>query len=86
MLGADLAGGSAPTTLRRGTRWAERFTVVALDLGIKTNTPRNFAARGIRSHVLPSSATFEQIADLKPDGVFLSNGPGDPATADRWSR
>ena len=38
--------------------------------------------RGIRSHVLPSSATFEQIADLNPDGVFLSNGPGDPATAD----
>ena len=60
----------------------QRFTVAALDLGIKTNTPRNFARRGIRSHVLPSSATFEQIADLKPDGVFLSNGPGDPATAD----
>ena len=60
----------------------QRFTVVALDLGIKTNTPRNFALRGIRTHVLPSSAGFEQIADIKPDGVFLSNGPGDPATAD----
>jgi carbamoyl-phosphate synthase small subunit len=36
----------------------------------------------VRSRVLPSSATFEQIAELKPDGVFLSNGPGDPATAD----
>ena len=60
----------------------QRFTVAAIDLGIKTNTPRNFARRGIRSHVLPSSATFDQIADLKPDGVFLSNGPGDPATAD----
>ncbi|MBV8966925.1 MAG: gamma-glutamyl-gamma-aminobutyrate hydrolase family protein, partial [Mycobacteriaceae bacterium] len=60
----------------------QRFTVVALDLGIKTNTPRNFARRGIRSHVLPSSASFEQIGDAKPDGVFLSNGPGDPATAD----
>ncbi|WP_396905693.1 glutamine-hydrolyzing carbamoyl-phosphate synthase small subunit [Mycolicibacterium phlei] len=59
-----------------------RFTVAAIDLGIKTNTPRNFAKRGIRSHVLPSSTTFDQIADLKPDGVFLSNGPGDPATAD----
>ncbi len=53
-----------------------------IDLGIKTNTPRNFARRGIRSHVLPSTVTFEQIAELKPDGVFLSNGPGDPATAD----
>ncbi|WP_236735220.1 glutamine amidotransferase-related protein, partial [Mycolicibacterium elephantis] len=59
-----------------------RFTVAAVDLGIKINTPRNFTRRGIRSHVLPSTVTFEQIADLKPDGVFLSNGPGDPATAD----
>ncbi|WP_193043943.1 glutamine-hydrolyzing carbamoyl-phosphate synthase small subunit [Mycolicibacterium baixiangningiae] len=60
----------------------QRFTVAAIDLGIKTNTPRNFARRGIRSHVMPATATFEQIADLKPDGVFLSNGPGDPAAAD----
>jgi carbamoyl-phosphate synthase small subunit len=47
------------------------------------DTPRNFARRGVRTRVLPSSVTFEQIAELKPDGVFLSNGPGDPATADR---
>ncbi|OBF26641.1 glutamine-hydrolyzing carbamoyl-phosphate synthase small subunit [Mycobacterium sp. ACS4331] len=83
MLGADLAG---EVSTRDGyvveAEGGHRFTVAALDLGIKTNTPRNFAARGIRSHVLPSSTTFEQIADLKPDGVFLSNGPGDPATAD----
>lgn len=59
-----------------------RFTVAAIDLGIKTNTPRNFARRGIRSHVLPATASFEQIAELRPDGVFLSNGPGDPAAAD----
>ena len=57
--------------------------MAALDLGIKTNTPRNFALRGIRTHVLPSTATFDQIGELKPDGVFLSNGPGDPATAGR---
>jgi len=56
-----------------------RFTVAAIDLGIKTNTPRNFAARGIRTHVLPSTVTFDEITDLKPHGVFLSNGPGDPA-------
>ena len=68
--------------LCRRNRCGQRFTVAAIDLGIKTNTPRNFARRGIRSHVLPSSATFDQIAELKPDGVFLSNGPGDPATAD----
>ena len=84
MLGADLCGEVSTSegyvVEPEGPR---RFTVAALDLGIKTNTPRNFAVRGIRTHVLPSSATFAQIADLAPDGVFLSNGPGDPATADR---
>jgi carbamoyl-phosphate synthase small subunit len=83
MLGADLAGEvSTPETYVVEPEGQQRFTVAALDLGIKTNTPRNFARRGIRSHVLPAAATFEQIADMKPDGVFLSNGPGDPATAD----
>jgi carbamoyl-phosphate synthase small subunit len=83
MLGADLAGEvSTGDTYIVEPEAPQRFTVAALDLGIKTNTPRNFASRGIRSHVLPASATFEQIADIKPDGVFLSNGPGDPATAD----
>ena len=87
MLGADLAGEvstrSAYVVEPDGAPAAgHRFTVAAIDLGIKTNTPRNFARRGIRSHVLPSSVTFDAIADLKPDGVFLSNGPGDPATAD----
>ncbi|OFB38007.1 carbamoyl phosphate synthase small subunit [Mycolicibacterium sp. (ex Dasyatis americana)] len=83
MLGADLAGEvSTAGSYIVEPQGDHRFTVAAVDLGIKTNTPRNFARRGIRSHVLPSSATFDQIADLKPDGVFLSNGPGDPATAD----
>ncbi|CAN3128768.1 glutamine-hydrolyzing carbamoyl-phosphate synthase small subunit [Mycobacterium sp. smrl_JER01] len=83
MLGADLAGEvSTDGAYIVESEGPQRFTVAAMDLGIKTNTPRNFAARGVRSVVLPSSATFEQIADLKPDGVFLSNGPGDPATAD----
>ncbi|EID15012.1 carbamoyl phosphate synthase small subunit [Mycobacterium xenopi RIVM700367] len=83
MLGADLAGQvSTADTYVVEPQGPHRFTVAALDLGIKTNTPRNFARRGIRSHVLPSSATFEQIAEIKPHGVFLSNGPGDPATAD----
>ncbi|MGB3481300.1 MAG: glutamine-hydrolyzing carbamoyl-phosphate synthase small subunit [Mycobacterium sp.] len=84
MLGADLAGEvSTDGTYIVEAEGQTRFTVAALDLGIKTNTPRNFAQRGIRSHVLPSSATFAQIAELHPDGVFLSNGPGDPATADQ---
>ncbi|MET0475361.1 MAG: glutamine-hydrolyzing carbamoyl-phosphate synthase small subunit [Mycobacterium sp.] len=83
MLGADLAGEvSTPSGYVVETDGQARFTIAALDLGIKTNTPRNFARRAIRSHVLPSSATFEQLAELRPDGVFLSNGPGDPATAD----
>lgn len=83
MLGADLAGEvTTPDAYVVDPEGSQRFTVAALDLGIKTNTPRNFARRGIRTHVLPSSATFERIADLQPDGVFLSNGPGDPATAD----
>ena len=84
MLGADLCGEvSTDQSYIVEPQGPQRFTVAALDLGIKTNTPRNFALRGIRTHVLPSSATFEQIVDLAPDGVFLSNGPGDPATADR---
>jgi len=83
MLGADLAGRvSTVDAYVVEPEGPHRFTVAAIDLGIKTNTPRNFARRGVRSRVLPSSATFEQIAELKPDGVFLSNGPGDPATAD----
>jgi carbamoyl-phosphate synthase small subunit len=87
MLGADLAGQVSTDSVyvvepSEECGAAPRFTVAALDLGIKTNTPRNFAKRGIRSHVLPAAAGFDAIADLKPDGVFLSNGPGDPATAD----
>ncbi|CKP08313.1 carbamoyl-phosphate synthase small subunit [Mycobacterium tuberculosis] len=86
MLGADLAGEvstAEPYVVEPdGPPGVSRFTVAALDLGIKTNTPRNFARRGIRCHVLPASTTFEQIAELNPHGVFLSNGPGDPATAD----
>ncbi len=58
------------------------FTVAAVDLGIKANTPRSFAARGITTHVVPASVTAEEIVALGVDGVFLSNGPGDPATAD----
>jgi len=83
MLGADLAGQvSTAEEYVVEPEGPYRFTVAAIDLGIKTNTPRNFARRGVRSLVLPSSVTFAQIADLKPDGVFLSNGPGDPATTD----
>jgi carbamoyl-phosphate synthase small subunit len=60
----------------------KRFTVAALDLGIKGMTPHRMAERGIEVHVLPSTATLEQVYAVEPDGVFLANGPGDPATAD----
>ena len=60
-----------------------RFTVAALDLGIKARTPEHLAARGIEVHVLPATSTFADIKATGADGVFFSNGPGDPAVADR---
>ena len=60
----------------------KRFTVAALDLGIKTSTPRYMARHGCEVHVLPATTTGEELLALAPDGVFLSNGPGDPATTD----
>ena len=59
-----------------------RFTVAALDLGIKSMTPHLMATRGIEVHVLPSSTTVEQLLARGADGLFVSNGPGDPSTAD----
>ncbi len=59
-----------------------RFTVVAVDLGIKAMTPHRMAERGMQVHVVPADWSVEQILTLSPDGVFFSNGPGDPATAD----
>ena len=58
----------------------KRLTVAAIDLGIKGATPRLMSERGIEVHVLPSTTTFEEIRSLKPNGIFLSNGPGDPAS------
>ncbi|WP_329458796.1 glutamine-hydrolyzing carbamoyl-phosphate synthase small subunit [Streptomyces sp. NBC_01497] len=60
----------------------KKFTVAALDLGIKGMTPQRMAERGIEVHVLPAAASLEQVYAVNPDGVFLANGPGDPATAD----
>ncbi|MFE6688931.1 glutamine-hydrolyzing carbamoyl-phosphate synthase small subunit [Streptomyces sp. NPDC057743] len=59
-----------------------KFTVAAIDLGIKGMTPQRMAERGIEVHVLPATATAEDVYAVNPDGVFFSNGPGDPATAD----
>ena len=60
----------------------KKFSVAAVDLGIKSMTPERLTERGIDVHLLPSSISFEEIQALGVDGVFFSNGPGDPATAD----
>ncbi|MEU8893628.1 glutamine-hydrolyzing carbamoyl-phosphate synthase small subunit [Streptomyces sp. NPDC048442] len=60
----------------------KKFTVAAIDLGIKGMTPHLMAERGIEVHVMPATATAEDLYAVNPDGVFLSNGPGDPATVD----
>jgi len=83
MAGADLAGEVTATDAYVVPAQGERrFTVVALDLGIKSMTPRQLSRRGIEVHVLPASANLADVLDVQPDGVFFSNGPGDPAAAD----
>lgn len=83
MAGADLAGEVSTTSGYVVEPEGEaRYSVVAVDLGIKSNTPRMFARRGIRVHVVPATATIDQVREIGADGFFLSNGPGDPATAD----
>lgn len=83
MSGADLAGDvSTPAAYVVQPTEPARLRVAAIDLGIKANTPRMMAARGIEVHVLPAAATIDDVTAVAPDGVFLSNGPGDPATAD----
>lgn len=88
MAGADLAGEVSaterytvepvPGSVPPGGR---PLTVVAVDLGIKSMTPHRLAERGVRTHVVPSTVTADQVAALAPDGVFFSNGPGDPGAA-----
>jgi carbamoyl-phosphate synthase small subunit len=82
MTGADLArlvSTPEPYTVRPPGR--PRHRVVAVDLGIKTSTPRNLAARGCEVLVVPATASGQEIVAASPDGVFFSNGPGDPAAA-----
>jgi carbamoyl-phosphate synthase small subunit len=62
-----------------GRQESPRFHVVAIDYGLKRNILRELATAGCRLTVVPASASAEEILERKPDGVFLSNGPGDPA-------
>ncbi len=59
-----------------------KYHVVAFDFGIKRNILRMLASRGCRVTVLPARATSRDVLELKPDGIFLSNGPGDPEPCD----
>ena len=64
---SDLAGDESPD-----------LHVVALDFGMKWNIPRHFASRGNQVTIVPGNTSADEIRRLEPDGVFLSNGPGDP--------
>jgi carbamoyl-phosphate synthase small subunit len=75
----------------RGTGYAERPHddhlphVVAIDYGSKRNIFRNLADAGARVTVLPATASYEEVMAHKPDGIFLSNGPGDPAATGAYA-
>jgi carbamoyl-phosphate synthase small subunit len=83
MEGADLAREvSTPQTYVVPAVGQKKYVVAAMDLGIKASTPRNLAVAGCEVHVLPATAGAADLLAIDPDGVFFSNGPGDPATAD----
>jgi carbamoyl-phosphate synthase small subunit len=83
MVGADLSAEvTTPEPYVVDAVGEHRFTVAALDLGIKRNVPRRLAARGVTTHVLPASSSIEDLLATGADAIFLSPGPGDPATAD----
>jgi carbamoyl-phosphate synthase small subunit len=83
MAGANLVDEVSITEPRLiPARGEKRFSVAAVDLGIKSMTPERLSERGIDVHLLPSTISFDEIRALGVDGVFFSNGPGDPATAD----
>ena len=80
MAGAELASAvSTDETYVVAAHGERRFTVAALDLGIKSMTPHRLAERGVETHVLPATATLDDVLATTPDGLFFSNGPGDPA-------
>jgi carbamoyl-phosphate synthase small subunit len=82
MTGADLARVvSTPERYTVRPQGQARYRVVAVDLGIKASTPRNLAARGCEVLVLPATTSATDVLAASPDGVFFSNGPGDPAAA-----
>ncbi len=80
MAGAELADEVTTTEAYAVPAIGEKlFTVAAVDLGIKANTPRMMAERGIEVHVLPATSSLEDVLATGADGLFFSNGPGDPS-------
>ncbi len=71
---------STPATYVVPAIGEKRYVVAALDLGIKAATPRMLAERGVEVHIMPFDSSLADIQAINPDGVFLSNGPGDPAS------
>jgi carbamoyl-phosphate synthase small subunit len=83
MTGADLAPAvSTQEAYVVSPEGSPLYRIAALDLGIKSRTPARMAARGIEVTVHPATATADELLASGPDGVFISNGPGDPAVAD----
>lgn len=96
MAGLDLA---KPVTTQKPYMWDEKlwqlagdrrqatgdYHVIAIDFGIKHNILRNLAEQGCKVTVVPATATAEEILKYKPDGIFLSNGPGDPAATGEYA-
>ena len=83
MEGLDLARGvstAAPYEVLAETD--ERFHVVAYDFGVKATSPALLAQRGCRVTVIPADTSADEVICMEPDGLFISNGPGDPATVD----
>ena len=82
MDGLDLASAATiPRAYSEGPADA-RHHIVAFDFGMKRNILRLFVRQGCRVTVVPAASTAQQVRELEPDGVFLSNGPGDPAAVD----
>jgi carbamoyl-phosphate synthase small subunit len=79
MIGSDLALAVSPTRRSVFPADNERFHVAAVDYGMKRNIVRLLNAAGCRVTVFPATASASAILEAQPDGIFLSNGPGDPA-------
>jgi carbamoyl-phosphate synthase small subunit len=80
MQNRELAGAvSVSETYVYPAEGVEKYHVVAYDFGVKTNSLRELARRGCRITVVPANTSAEEVLAMNPDGIFLSNGPGDPA-------